>query len=97
MMGLKDFLILSNALNIRLSRKLITQSYGDCFREYTNKWQKSPKLMDNYRNKKISQNKKKKKTSQWKEHVKTNKITKSINIYLRKLKEFKNSLLTKCC
>ena len=38
-MDLNDFLIHSNALNIRLSRNLITQSRGDRFREYINKWQ----------------------------------------------------------
>ena len=36
-MDLNDFLIHSNALNIRLSRNLITQSRGDRFREYINK------------------------------------------------------------
>ena len=38
-MDLDEFLIHSNALNIQLSRNLITQSRGDRFREYTNKWQ----------------------------------------------------------
>ena len=38
-MDLNDFLIHSKALNIRLSRNLITQSYGDRFHEYINKWQ----------------------------------------------------------
>ena len=36
-MDLNDFLILSNALNIRLSRNLITQSHGDRFRKYISK------------------------------------------------------------
>ena len=35
-MDLNDFLIHSNALNIRLSRNLITQSRRDRFREYIN-------------------------------------------------------------
>ena len=38
-MDLNDFLIHSNALNIRLSRNLITQSRENRFREYINKWQ----------------------------------------------------------
>ena len=38
-MDLKDFLVCSNALNIQFSRKLITQSYGNRFRDYMNKWQ----------------------------------------------------------
>ena len=38
-MDLNDFLIHSNALNIRLSGNLITQSIGDRFCEYINKWQ----------------------------------------------------------
>ena len=38
LMDLNDFLFHSNALNIGLSRNLITQSHGD-FREYINKWQ----------------------------------------------------------
>ena len=37
-MDLNDFLFHSNALNIGLSRNLITQSHRD-FREYINKWQ----------------------------------------------------------
>ena len=36
-MDLNDFLIHSKALNIQLSRNLITQSYGDRFHEYINK------------------------------------------------------------
>ena len=35
-MDLNDFLIHSNALNIRLSRNLITQSHGDRFHKYIN-------------------------------------------------------------
>ena len=35
-MDLNDFLIHNNALNIRLSRNLITQSRRDRFREYIN-------------------------------------------------------------
>ena len=38
-MDLNDFLINCNALNNRLSPNLITQSRGDRFREYINKWQ----------------------------------------------------------
>ena len=38
-MDLNKFLIHSNALNIRLSRNLITQSRRDRFREHINKWQ----------------------------------------------------------
>ena len=38
-MDLIDFLIHSNALNIRLLRNLITQSHGDRFHEYIHKWQ----------------------------------------------------------
>ena len=38
-MDLKDFLVCSNALNIQFSRNLITQSYGNRFRDYMNKWQ----------------------------------------------------------
>ena len=38
-MGLNDFLIYSNALNIQSPRNLITQSRKDLFREYLNKWQ----------------------------------------------------------
>ena len=37
-MDLNDFLIHSNALKIRLSRNLITQSDGGHYREYVNKW-----------------------------------------------------------
>ena len=37
-MDLNDFLINCNALNNRLSPNLITQSRGDRFREYINKW-----------------------------------------------------------
>ena len=36
-MDLNDFLIHSNALNIRLPRNLITPSHGDRFHEYINK------------------------------------------------------------
>ena len=39
LMNLNDFLIHSNALNIPLLRNLITQSHGDGFYEYINKWQ----------------------------------------------------------
>ena len=35
-MDLNDFLIHRNALNIRLSRNLTTQTHGDHFREYIN-------------------------------------------------------------
>ena len=38
-MDLIDFLIYINALNILLSRNLITQFHGNHFRNYTNKWQ----------------------------------------------------------
>ena len=38
-MDLNNFLIYSNALSIRLSRNLVTQSHGDRFREYVNKFQ----------------------------------------------------------
>ena len=38
-MDLNDFLTPSNALNIRLSRDLITQSSEDGSHEYINKWQ----------------------------------------------------------
>ena len=38
-MGLNDFLIHSNALNIQLPCNLITQSREGLFREYLNKWQ----------------------------------------------------------
>ena len=38
-MDLNDFLIHSNALNIRLSRNLITQSCRDRFHKYINKSQ----------------------------------------------------------
>ena len=37
--NLNDSLIHSNALNIPLSRNLITQHHGDRFHEYINKWQ----------------------------------------------------------
>ena len=39
LIDLNDFLIHSNALNIPLLRNLITQSHGDSFYEYINKWQ----------------------------------------------------------
>ena len=42
LMDLNDLLIHSNALNIRLSRNLITQSRGNRFCEYMQKWQLFP-------------------------------------------------------
>ena len=45
-MDLNEILIDSNALNVRLSRNLITQSCGDHFREYINKWQSHKKRKD---------------------------------------------------
>ena len=44
-MDLNDFLIHSKALDIQLSRNLITQFHDDRFREYINKWQLSSKFM----------------------------------------------------